>query len=361
MKSGLGKRTTVVLLSASLLVPLLAQPGWAGRRTKIPVTISDASQLEGNSGTTPYTFTVTLGRASTSTVSVKYATAAGSADGADFVATSGMLTFEPGVTERTVEVAVNGDPEGEPDERFFVNLSGGGKGLRITDPQGVGTIQNDDPGSGISVSDVSVQEGDDGAKDAAFVLSLSEPAATDLAISYVTVDDTASAGDDYAGASASVAVPTGASSATVTVPVTGDKLDENAERFSIELSEDSPASYLVDGRGVATIVDDDKTATATTLRIRKRAARVVARGRLTPAAPGQMMIRKPYEKRSGRWVLRRTKRPVLSAAKLLDGASRSTYRTAFPRPRKGVFKVVARYAGDAEMLPSRASLRFQIG
>jgi hypothetical protein len=356
----LARRTLVGLLSASVLLTLLAQPGWAGR-AKIGVTISDASQPEGNSGTTPFTFTVTLDRAPTSQVSVKYATAVGTADGSDFAAISGSLSFAPGVKERTVDVLVTGDSQWEPNERFFVNLSGGGKALRVVDPQGIGTIGNDEPGSGISVSDVTVTEGDTGAKDAVMEVSLSDPATSDLTISYVTVEGTASAAGDYDATPGSVTVAAGQSSASVTVPVMGDKVDESSERFSVELSENSPTGYLVDGHGVTTIVDDDKTATATTLRIRKRSTRIVAQGNVTPPAPGQKMTVKLYRKRAGGWVLRRTKRPALSAAKLIGGASRSTYRTTFARPEKGVFRVVARYAGNVEMLASTASVRFRAG
>jgi hypothetical protein len=355
------RRTAAGLLGASLIVALLPQGGWAARPNKIAVKVSDVQGFEPDSGTTPFAFTVSLARASTSTLSVKYATAAGSANDTDFVATSGTLWFAPGVTERTVEVAVKGDTEGEPDERFFLNLSGGGKALRIVDPQGVATILNNDPGSGISVGDVSVREGDAGTKEAVIGLSLSQPAASDLTISYMTADVSASAGADYAGRSASIVVPAGASSAELPVDIIGDKIDENAETFSVEVSEDGATAYLVDRRGIATIVDDDKTATATTLRIRKRPARIVARGRLTPPAPGEKMIVKLLRKRSGRWVLLRRKRPALSAARMLDGASRSTYKTAFARPRKrGVFKIVARYSGNAESRSSKASRRFRL-
>jgi hypothetical protein len=356
----LARRTLVGVLSASVLLTLLAQPGWAGR-AKIGATIADASKPEGDAGKTPFTFTVTLDRAPTSPVSLKYATAVGTADGSDFVAISGSLSFAPGVKERTVDALVNGDAQLEADERFFVNLSGGGKALRLVDPQGIGTIKNDDPGSGISVGDVTVTEGDAGSKDAVMEVSLSEPATSDLTISYATVEGTASAADDYDGTPGSVTLAAGQSSATVTVPVIGDKVDESSERFSVQLSENSSVSYLVDGYGVTTIVDDDKTPTATTLRIRKRSTRILAQGNVTPAAPGQKMTVKLYRKSAGRWVLRRTKRPALSAVKLIGGASRSTYRTAFARPPKGVFRIVARYAGAGEMAGSTAAVRSRVG
>ena len=60
-------------------------------------SISDASVVEGNSGTTNAVFTVTLVGAHSGSVSVNYATADNTAvAGADYTATSGTLTFGPG-------------------------------------------------------------------------------------------------------------------------------------------------------------------------------------------------------------------------------------------------------------------------
>ena len=78
---------------------------------------------EGDRGSTDALFTVTLSPASELPVSVKYATAAGTATaGADYLRTSGELTFAPGETEQRIRVAVRGDEMPEPDERFTLTL-----------------------------------------------------------------------------------------------------------------------------------------------------------------------------------------------------------------------------------------------
>lgn len=108
------------------------------------LSINDVSVPEGNSGTTSATFTVTLNPASDTTVTVNYATANGSAVApGDYTATSGTLTFLPGETTKTIPVSVNGDTQLEPNETFFVNLSGA-VNANIADGQGVGTILDDD-------------------------------------------------------------------------------------------------------------------------------------------------------------------------------------------------------------------------
>jgi hypothetical protein len=108
------------------------------------VSIGDVTVTEGNAGTSSALFAVTLSAASSSTVSVNYATANGTATaGSDYVATSGTLTFPPGTISQTITVVINGDTVAEPTETFFVNLSGALNAV-VADGQGQGTILNDD-------------------------------------------------------------------------------------------------------------------------------------------------------------------------------------------------------------------------
>jgi hypothetical protein len=89
------------------------------------LTIADVTRAEGHIGSKNALFKVSLTRASTSTVTVKYATANGTAQASsDYVATSGVLTFPAGQLVRTVSAAVRGDRVKEGHETFFVNLSG---------------------------------------------------------------------------------------------------------------------------------------------------------------------------------------------------------------------------------------------
>ncbi len=106
--------------------------------------INDVSQNEGNSGTTPMVFTVTLDNPSPLTVTAHFATVNGSATSpSDFVATSGTVTFAPGVTTQHITVQIKGDTSHETDENFIVRLSSP-TNAAFGDSQGVGTIVNDD-------------------------------------------------------------------------------------------------------------------------------------------------------------------------------------------------------------------------
>src|SRR5204863_2224793 len=121
--------------------------------------ISDATVTEGNSGTIDATFNVQLSTNSSQLVSVRYATGDGTAtDGADYGGTNGVVNFLPGVTNQTITVQVIGDLLSEADETFFVNLSSSTNAV-ISDPQGMGTIVNDDCQPSMSINDVSGVEG----------------------------------------------------------------------------------------------------------------------------------------------------------------------------------------------------------
>lgn len=122
-----------------------------------------ASVSEGNSGTVNLPFTVTLSKASSSTVTVKYSTANGSATGGsscttgvDYVSASNVtLTFTAGQTTKTVNIQVCGETAQEADETFTVTLSSPSNGVLDNDHKtGTGTILNDDTSNPASFNGV---------------------------------------------------------------------------------------------------------------------------------------------------------------------------------------------------------------
>lgn len=119
--------------------------GGGGGIDAIPkISIADVSLPEGNSGTTAFSFLVTLDKTSTTTVSITCATADGAAKaGEDYTATSQTISFAPGEKEKTFVVNVNGDELKEGNEDFKVNLSSP-VGCLISRGQAVGTIMNED-------------------------------------------------------------------------------------------------------------------------------------------------------------------------------------------------------------------------
>jgi Calx-beta domain/RTX calcium-binding nonapeptide repeat (4 copies) len=127
------------------------------------ILIDDASVVEGNSGSAPATFTVSLSEASDVDVTVHYHTVDGSALApADYTATSGTLTFKAGDTSEPVAVWVEGDGAIEENETFAVLLSNPVNGL-LDDSGGAGIVANDDGCTILGTSEADTLVGTSGA------------------------------------------------------------------------------------------------------------------------------------------------------------------------------------------------------
>jgi uncharacterized repeat protein (TIGR01451 family) len=88
------------------------------------VTVAPATVLEPNVGTTNVSLTAYLSAKSYQAITVNYATSDGSAlAGSDYIATNGLLTFNPGTTNLTLGVLVKGDTLYETNEAFYMVLS----------------------------------------------------------------------------------------------------------------------------------------------------------------------------------------------------------------------------------------------
>ena len=112
------------------------------------LSVGDLAKAEGDTGPTPFGFTVTLTPASAQTVKVTYTVGADAGSnaataGTDFVTATGQLTFAPGDTTKTIPASVVGDFVPEPDETFKVSLSGA-QNATVADAIAIGTIKNDD-------------------------------------------------------------------------------------------------------------------------------------------------------------------------------------------------------------------------
>ncbi len=136
----------------SMYQPTTASLSWMTRIAsfKFPscgkrrLSIGDRSRSEGDSGTTKFSFTVSLSSAHTKTVKVDWTTVEDTALApSDFSSASGTVRFSPGQASKTVTVLVNGDTKTESNEKFKVKLSNP-TNAAIVGSQGTGTIENDD-------------------------------------------------------------------------------------------------------------------------------------------------------------------------------------------------------------------------
>lgn len=220
------------------------------------IAVADATVIEGNSGTKDLAFTVSLSAASSSPVTVAYATSNGTATaGSDYAAASGTLTFAAGETSKLVHVSVTGDTAVESNETLTLSSP---NGATLADGTASGTITNDDTASlpTLAVADATVAEGNSGTKSLAFTVSLSAAATGPVTVGYATSNGTATAGSDYTAASGTVTFAAGETSKVVNVTVAGDTTAESNETLTLTLSSPSGAT-IADGTAIGTITNDD--------------------------------------------------------------------------------------------------------
>jgi len=113
----------------------------------LAIAANDATKIEGNAGTTPFTFTVTRSGDLTQPSSAEYTVAGGAtnpADTADFSgALTGTVSFAANEPSQIITVNAVGDTVVEPDEGFTVTLNNP-TNATISTGTADGTIQNDD-------------------------------------------------------------------------------------------------------------------------------------------------------------------------------------------------------------------------
>ena len=224
------------------------------------ISINNVSQAEGNSGSKPLPFTVTLSNPSYQQITVNYATTAGTAtDGTDYQSASGTLTFNPGETAKPIAVSVNGDSVFEPDETFFVQLSNLAN-ASIINAQGTGTITNDEASQSgsfnFNAASYSVNEN---GVNATVTVKRSGGSDGAVAVQYATSDGTATANSDYTNASGTLSWADGDSAdKTFTITIANDGTDELDETVNVTLSNPTGGASLGNpSSAVLTITDDD--------------------------------------------------------------------------------------------------------
>jgi hypothetical protein len=220
------------------------------------LSISNATVVEGDSGTVNAVFTVSLTPHSIP-VTVNYTTASGLAQTPDdYQLTSGNLIFNPGELTKTVSVPVMGDSINEGDEMFFLNPNSLSAGYVIKG-QGQGTIIDDD---GVrfrfGAATHSVSEGG-GSLDVTVLRSGDSSAAA--SVNYATSDGTAMSGQDYTAASGTLSFAAGETSKTFPINITEDQIQEGDETLNLTLSNPSGGALLsAPGTAVVTIVDNEQ-------------------------------------------------------------------------------------------------------
>jgi len=226
----------------------------------LELTIANASVVEGNSGAlTSLVFFITLNKPVDYPCSVDYVTSDSSARSPDdYLATSGLLYFQPGETSRTAIVSVVGDNFREnATEIFFLNLSNP-TNVTIIRNRGTGAIVEDDPLPVLSVSPLTFVEGNSGTNQYVINVRLTGVTTLTTTVGYNLSNNlgTATRNLDYVGRNGSLSFPVGVTNQTISLGVIGDALIEPNETIVMLLSNVVNAA-AVSTNIVHTILDDD--------------------------------------------------------------------------------------------------------
>ena len=108
----------------------------------------------------------------------------------------------------------------------------------------------------LSISDVTVTEGNAGTINATFEVKLSEPSTEPVTVTFSTANRTATAGSDYVDVSGSLTFDPGETTKTITVVVNANDLLELDKTFLVNITSASNA-VIADGQAVGTIINDD--------------------------------------------------------------------------------------------------------
>lgn len=210
-------------------------------------------------GAGPATITVTRTGGTTGAVSVHYATSDGTAvAGSDYAAAAGTLNWADGDgANKTFTIPITNDSLNEASETIGLTLSAPTGGAVIGNP-GSATlaILDNDPTPSISITDVSLAEGNSGATNFNFTVSLSAASGQTITVDYATADGTALSGGDYQPLSGTLTFSPGQTAKPVTVLVNGDTQGEPNETFLVGLANVVNATVDKD-HGTGTIVNDD--------------------------------------------------------------------------------------------------------
>lgn len=223
----------------------------SGASATAQISIAPISANEGND----LVFAVTRAGDTTRAQSVDFETSDGTATaGADYTATSGTIIFEAGETDKTITVATTDDYDVEGDQAFNVTLSEPTNGAEITTGTADGTIVDNDRAAQFAVSGGSIEEGGD----ITFTVTRSGDTSIAHAVSYTTVDGTATVVDsDYVAASDVLVFGVGVTSLDVIANTTGDDDIEPDEAFSLLLSNPTNGATITTSSANGTILNND--------------------------------------------------------------------------------------------------------
>ncbi len=233
------------------------------------ITANDATASETGSATGQ--FTVDLGTANTTggDIVVNFSIATGGSNATnttDYADIGTSVSIADGDQTGTITITPVNDALVEGPETVILTLAAGTGYVVAGAPNNTATVTiTDDDTAGVSIDDVSVNEGDG---TATFTVTLNGALLLGTTVSFVTANSTALAGSDYEAQSSSVifAPLIANQTRTITIDINEDTLVEGNETFFVNLTNATGFAQIGKAQGVGTILDNDSyiaTITAT--------------------------------------------------------------------------------------------------
>ena len=226
-----------------------------------------ARRAEGQSGTTPFTFTVTRSGVTTGPATAKWAVtgiAPNGAGGFDFAGgtyPSGTVAFIAGQTSETITVLVAGDTAIEAHETFQVMLSSPSAGTGLVAPAAQGIILDDDQTSVISILEDSQTpntgqlEGHGGVRFYPFTVMREGPPGVGHEVDWAVTGEVNAF--DFFDIAGKVTIGATSTSATILRQMLGDQAVEAHEKFTVTIATASPGAVIGAASATGFIVNDD--------------------------------------------------------------------------------------------------------
>ncbi|ELP54814.1 hemolysin-type calcium-binding repeat family protein [Microcystis aeruginosa TAIHU98] len=202
----------------------------------ITLAVSPASVTEDGTANLIYTFTRT--GVTTNALTVNYTLGGTATLNTDYTrtGTTNTVTFAAGSSTATVTIDPTADTIVESNETVILTLAAGtGYTIGTTTPV-TGTINNDDTSvtSQLSINNITVVEGLD--NNAILTVTVNNSNPQPITFNYTTAPINATANVDYTSKTGTITIAANTSTATISIPILNDNLNEPDEAFTVTLS-----------------------------------------------------------------------------------------------------------------------------
>ena len=254
-----------------------------------PMGASYHSIVEGQSGSTPVSFSILRATADSNETMVVNWKVYGPhwfdypyVDGADFLGgksdseggtrPSGSVTFAPGEDVKVITLHIAGDTQIEPDEEILVQISSGDPGTKVDLFVSYDSLYiiSDDSELSIEPTASSFTEGNAGSSELSFWVQRygSESATGSISVNW-TISGDVNAADFLGGVlpSGTLTFASGESEKFITLNIAGDTLFEDDETVTVTLSNPSAGAAISTHSASTIILNDDDGANLVTLEL----------------------------------------------------------------------------------------------